>query len=122
MDRCPPGGLAPGGKHSGSRGFGATLLLLRVGSLESCNAMSWGRGLAAPRFCPTCHTLQQLSHLCLSPRCDAYATEFDLEAEEYVPLPKVSAAQQAQQDQAEWVGAQEARGPWLAAVQSRAGA
>lgn len=22
-------------------------------------------------------------------RCDAYATEFDLEAEEYVPLPKV---------------------------------
>ncbi len=23
-------------------------------------------------------------------RCDAYATEFDLEAEEYVPLPKVS--------------------------------
>lgn len=23
------------------------------------------------------------------PRCDAYATEFDLEAEEYVPLPKV---------------------------------
>lgn len=21
-------------------------------------------------------------------RCDAYATEFDLEAEEYVPLPK----------------------------------
>ncbi len=24
-------------------------------------------------------------------RCDAYATEFDLEAEEYVPLPKVSA-------------------------------
>ncbi len=25
-------------------------------------------------------------------RCDAYATEFDLEAEEYVPLPKVRAA------------------------------
>lgn len=25
-------------------------------------------------------------------RCDAYATEFDLEAEEYVPLPKVCAA------------------------------
>lgn len=25
-------------------------------------------------------------------RCDAYATEFDLEAEEYVPLPKVSAS------------------------------
>ena len=24
-------------------------------------------------------------------RCDAYATEFDLEAEEYVPLPKVRA-------------------------------
>lgn len=24
-------------------------------------------------------------------RCDAYATEFDLEAEEYVPLPKVGA-------------------------------
>ena len=23
-------------------------------------------------------------------RCDAYATEFDLEAEEYVPLPKVT--------------------------------
>ena len=23
-------------------------------------------------------------------RCDAYASEFDLEAEEYVPLPKVS--------------------------------
>jgi len=23
-------------------------------------------------------------------RCDAYATEFDLEAEEYVPLPKVA--------------------------------
>ena len=25
-------------------------------------------------------------------RCDAYATEFDLEAEEYVPLPKVCCA------------------------------
>lgn len=25
-------------------------------------------------------------------RCDAYATEFDLEAEEYVPLPKVGVA------------------------------
>ena len=25
-------------------------------------------------------------------RCDAYATEFDLEAEEYVPLPKVCAS------------------------------
>ena len=25
-------------------------------------------------------------------RCDAYATEFDLEAEEYVPLPKARAA------------------------------
>lgn len=25
-------------------------------------------------------------------RCDAYATEFDLEAEEYVPLPKVNFA------------------------------
>jgi RuvB-like protein 1 (pontin 52) len=24
-------------------------------------------------------------------RCDAYATEFDLEAEEYVPLPKARA-------------------------------
>ena len=24
-------------------------------------------------------------------RCDAYATEFDLEAEEYVPMPKVGA-------------------------------
>jgi hypothetical protein len=31
-------------------------------------------------------SLSNLATLC---SCDAYATEFDLEAEEYVPLPKV---------------------------------
>ena len=32
---------------------------------------------------PPCHPLTATRR-----RCDAYATEFDLEAEEYVPLPK----------------------------------
>ena len=36
------------------------------------------------------------------PRCDAYATEFDLEAEEYVPLPKGDVHKRKEVVQVRW--------------------
>ena len=44
------------------------------------------RAAVGKQMCGACHAgaVKRVG------RCDAYATEFDLEAEEYVPLPKVS--------------------------------
>ncbi len=77
-----PGPSAPAPHAPRHRARGEAMPLRRVRAARA------PQGTSAAAACFVC--VPDTSALCSSAgcRCDAYATEFDLEAEEYVPLPK----------------------------------